>query len=83
MLQKSYGMELGEEMSDTIYLLVFHEHQPVFDSWDVDFRFGELAKESGAAQQAAQQLVPTQQPVPLPMEVLKGIRAWTQTGDQY
>ena len=70
-LQKPYGMESGEEVSDTIYLLVFHEHQPVFESWDVDFRFGELAKESGTAQQAAQQLVPTQQPVPLPMEVLK------------
>ena len=43
-LQQPYGMEPGEEVSDTILLLVFHEHQPEFESWDVDFRFGAPAE---------------------------------------
>ena len=39
-LQQPYGMEAGEEVSDTLYLLVFHAHRPRFESWDVNYRFG-------------------------------------------
>ena len=41
-LQKPYGMEAGDEVSDTRYLLVFHEHRPRFESWDVNYRFGKV-----------------------------------------
>ncbi len=52
-LQKPYGMEAGEEVRDTIFLLVFHEHRPEFESWDVDFRFGELMKAAPGQPSAA------------------------------
>ena len=39
-LQKPYGLGPGEEVSDTIFLLVFHAHRPKFESWDVNYRFG-------------------------------------------
>ena len=39
-LKKPYGMGPGEEVSDTIFVLAFHEHRPRFESWDVNYRFG-------------------------------------------
>ena len=49
-LQKPYGMGPGEEVSKTIFLLVFHEHRPRFESWDVNYRFGKLmAAPAGSA----------------------------------
>ena len=48
-LQKPYGMGPGEEVSETIFLLVFHEHRPKFESWDVNYRFGkQMAAPAGA-----------------------------------
>ena len=41
-LQKPYGMGPGEEVSDTVFVLVFHEHRPRFESWDVNYRFGKV-----------------------------------------
>ena len=41
-LQKPYGMGPGEEVSDTVFVLAFHEHRPRFESWDVNYRFGKL-----------------------------------------
>ena len=42
-LQKPSGMEPGEVVRDTIFLLVFHEHQPVFENWSVNFEFADSA----------------------------------------
>ena len=42
MLQKPYGMGPGEEVSDTVFMLAFHEHRPRFESWDVNYRFGKV-----------------------------------------
>ena len=39
-LKKPYGMGPGEEVSDMIFVLAFHEHRPRFESWDVNYRFG-------------------------------------------
>ncbi len=41
LLQKPGGMEPGEVVRDTIFLLVFHEHQPVFKRWGVNFGLAE------------------------------------------
>ena len=46
----------GEEVSETIFLLVVHEHRPKFESWDVNYRFGKpmaAAAGAGAAVPAA------------------------------
>ena len=40
LLQKPDGMEPGEVVRDTIFLLVFHEHQPVFKKMGCQFRVG-------------------------------------------
>ena len=49
-LQMPYGMEPDQEVSDTIFLLVFHDQRPRFESWDIDYRFaaGTGAGRSGA-----------------------------------
>ena len=65
-LQQPYGMEPGEEVSDTIFLLAFHEHQPEFESWDVDFRFGEAARAPEGSGDAAP---PESSPEPPPQSV--------------
>ena len=31
----------GETLTDTKYIFVFHEHQPRFDSWSVDYNFAD------------------------------------------
>ncbi len=72
-LQKPYGMEPGEEVSDTIFLLAFHEHQPEFESWDVDFRFGEAASSAGRdtgdlSRAARESRSPTGSAVPKPRD---------------
>ena len=40
-LQKPSGLEPGEQLSDTVFVLAFHSHQPRFENWKVDYRFGE------------------------------------------
>ena len=45
MLQMPYGMRPGQQVRRSFYLEVFHEHQPRFGEWDIDYTF---AKESGA-----------------------------------
>ena len=42
-LQKPDGMEPDEEVSDTVFVLAFHDRQPEFESWNVDYRFAEEA----------------------------------------
>ncbi|MDE0165846.1 MAG: energy transducer TonB [Bryobacterales bacterium] len=50
LLQKPSGMEPGEVVRDTIFLLVFHEHQPVFKKWGVNFGLEESGeRETDAA----------------------------------
>ena len=52
-LQKPDGMGLGDEVSDTVFVLAFHDRQPKFESWKVDYRFAEKAgREAGPAQGA-------------------------------
>ena len=38
-LQQPNGMGLGEEVNDTVFVLAFHDQQPKFESWNVDYRF--------------------------------------------
>ena len=32
-------MEPGGEVSDTVFVLAFHDQQPRFESWNLDYRF--------------------------------------------
>ncbi|WP_420632584.1 toxin-antitoxin system YwqK family antitoxin [Candidatus Palauibacter sp.] len=50
-IQRSGGGDLtvpGETVSRTVYLLVFREHQPRFDTWSVDYNFAAAAPAAGA-----------------------------------
>ena len=38
-LQKPYGMAPDDEVSDTVFVLTFHDRQPTFERWQVDYRF--------------------------------------------
>ena len=38
-LQRVSGMEPGEQVSDTVYVLAFHSHEPRFENWQLDYRF--------------------------------------------
>ena len=38
-LSKTNGMEPDEEVSDTVFVLAFHDRQPEFESWNVKYRF--------------------------------------------
>lgn len=38
-LRKPNGMEPGEEVGDAVFLLTFHDQQPAFESWNVEYRF--------------------------------------------
>lgn len=38
-LSKPDGMGLDEEVNDTVFVLAFHDRQPKFESWNVDYRF--------------------------------------------
>ena len=40
-LQKPDGMGPDEEVSDTVFVLAFHDRQPEFESWNVDYRFAD------------------------------------------
>ena len=40
-LQRPSGMEPGEQVGDTVYVLAFHSHEPRFENWQLDYRFGE------------------------------------------
>ena len=40
-LQRPSGMQPGEQVGDTVYVLAFHSHEPRFENWQVDYRFGE------------------------------------------
>ena len=39
-LQRTGGLGAGEEAGETVYVLAFHDRQPRFANWQVDFRFG-------------------------------------------
>ena len=47
-LQRPSGMEPGEELSNTVFVLAFDDHQPRFDSWDGDYRFAAGPGEVGS-----------------------------------
>ena len=49
-LQRPSGMRLGQQERSARYLVVFHEHQPRFGEWDIDYTF---AKEAGAGKEPA------------------------------
>ena len=36
-LYKPFGLPVGQVARDTLFLLVFHQHKPVFTKWEVDF----------------------------------------------
>ena len=55
-LQKPYGMEPGSEVSDTVFVLTFHDQQPRFERWDVDYQFA--ARSDGAVARAPAPTVP-------------------------
>ena len=57
-LQKPYGMGPGEEVSDTVFVLAFHEHRPRFESWDVNYRFGKLMGAGSAVPEAVRRAAP-------------------------
>lgn len=42
-LQKPDGMEPGEEMGDTMFVLAFQDHRPEFESWNVEYQFADEA----------------------------------------
>ena len=46
-LQRPYGMGPGGEARDTIFVLTFHDHEPVFESWKIDYGFA-----AGSAQKS-------------------------------
>ena len=54
MLQMPYGMRPGQQVRRSFYLEVFHEHQPRFGEWDIDYRFavgiGDAGERGGTAQ---------------------------------
>ena len=41
-LQRPSGMQPGEQVGDTVYVLAFHIHEPRFENWQVDYRFGKV-----------------------------------------
>ena len=49
-LQRPSGMRPGQQERSARYLVVFHEHQPRFGEWDIDYTF---AKEAGAGKEPA------------------------------
>ena len=53
MLQMPYGMRPGQQVRRSFYLEVFHEHQPRFGEWDIDYRFaaeiGDAGERGGTA----------------------------------
>ena len=38
-LQRPSGMQPGEEVADTVFVLAFHDREPRFENWQVDYRF--------------------------------------------
>ena len=38
-LQQPYGMAPGAVVGDTVFVLAFHDQQPAFENWQVDYRF--------------------------------------------
>ena len=38
-LQRPSGMDAGEQVRDTVYVLAFHSHEPRFENWQIDYRF--------------------------------------------
>ena len=49
-LQRPYGMRPAQQERSARYLVVFHEHQPRFGEWDIDYTF---AKEAGSGKEPA------------------------------
>ena len=49
-LQRPSGMEPGDQVTDTVFVLAFHSHEPRFENWQVDYRFaaGSPAPPAGA-----------------------------------
>jgi len=65
-LQKPYGMEPGSEVSDTVFVLTFHDQQPRFERWNVDYRFAARSDDGVAGAPAPAAPAVAQQPATQP-----------------
>ena len=45
-VEKPDGMEPGEQVGNSVFLLAFHDQRPGFESWNVDYQFSEKAVEN-------------------------------------
>ena len=63
-LSRVSAMGAGEVARDRMFMLVFHEHEPVFKRWSVNFNF---ARESASATPAVQ---PARPRIQLPPDIL-------------
>ena len=54
-LQRPSGMQPGEQVGATVYVLAFHSHEPRFENWQVDYRFGETRAATAAAAASPEQ----------------------------
>ncbi len=52
-LQRTGGLAVAGEARETVYVLAFHERQPRFANWQLDFAFGEATTELGTRQQSS------------------------------
>ena len=66
LLQKLDGMEPGEVVRDTVFLLAFHEHQPVYKRWGVEFGLAESGERKTDA--APARPAPVERPVKPPRD---------------
>ena len=48
-LSRVTGMGTGEAVRDTVFLVVFHQEQPVFKKWSVDFTFAQTRSQAPVA----------------------------------
>lgn len=62
-LQRTSGMQPGEEASATTYVLAIDGEQPRFRNWQVDFRFGEATPPNQLGSSAV--AIPFRSPAPL------------------
>lgn len=54
MMQRTDGMRPSEQERRSIYLVLFHEHQPRFGEWDIDYSFAADSGDAGERGRTAQ-----------------------------
>ena len=65
-LQRSGGLAAAGEARETAYVLAFHDRQPRFDRWQLDFRFGEASGEREVPELSSVPAAATVKPDPKP-----------------